>query len=106
MYFADSVPMLEQAMAQDWSCEPIAQIRRGRDEAMQAAGEATAEMRKARDERDAMIREVASLRKTLANVRDELHDACNAAQTLAKQAGEAYQRASQVAAFGVKARVG
>ena len=95
LYFRESVPILEDAMRNDWSCEPVSQIRRGQTDALAALDEVLARKRKEAEALDKLQRETATLRRAIGKLRDEFADMSKAAQTLARCAADSHARAVQ-----------
>ncbi|HZZ81485.1 MAG TPA: hypothetical protein VFE62_23485 [Gemmataceae bacterium] len=93
LYFQESVPILEQAMRNDWSCEPISQIRRSQTEALMALDEILARKRKEADALEKLQRETATLRLAIGKLRDEFAEMSKATQTLARCAADSHARA-------------
>lgn len=92
-YFRDSVPMLEDAMRNDMSIEPVKVLRSNYLEALRSEGEALSRKKTAQDELAKVQREVHYAREDLRKYRDELKDLRDAAIKLAEQVGSAHQRA-------------
>lgn len=96
MYFRDSVPLLENAMRNDWGCEPIVAIRSMRLEALGDEAAATKQAAAAKERRDKLQAEVKLAKRELADCREQLRKLAESANTLARNAAEAQARCAAV----------
>ena len=95
LYFRESVPILENAMRNDWSCEPVSEIRRSQLQALQDLDDILARKRKEAESLEKLQRETGALRRAICRLRDEFADLSKAAQTLARCATDSHARAVQ-----------
>jgi hypothetical protein len=93
LYFQDSVPLMREAMLNDFGCEPISALRKMRTDALAEVSRAIGERDQIRKERDQLQQEVLRLRADACKCRAEFKELADGLNSAYLAASRGYQNA-------------
>ena len=96
LYLQDSIPMMEDAMRNDMSCEALSDLRKQRATAQADVNDIRTLLAELRAQRDTLKREIDGMKRDAARLRDSFDEAKSAARILLRLAEDAHAKGVHV----------